>query len=117
MQTRGRFIIIQGLNQQTRAGAREERQTCVLVAGGRMEAQRKEGVGRESRAAFMQRPLSDKETINRGEPAKGIKSTHARLLFRLIKGSFLGEARFTSATKHQRKKQETALENWLRWQI
>lgn len=34
----------------------------------------------------MQCVLSDKETINGAEPAKGIKSTHARPLFKLIKG-------------------------------
>lgn len=35
----------------------------------------------------MHRVLSDKETINRAEPAKGIKSTHAWPLFKLIKGA------------------------------
>lgn len=44
-------------------------------------------------------PMSDKETINREEPATGIKSTHAWLLFELIKGFFFWEARFTSVTK------------------
>lgn len=34
----------------------------------------------------MQCVLSDKETINGAELAKGIKSTHARPLFKLIKG-------------------------------
>lgn len=48
----------------------------------------------------MQCVLSDKETINGAEPAKGIKSTHARPLFKLIKGPpFFGEARFTHTTK------------------
>lgn len=36
----------------------------------------------------MQCPVSDKETINGVALAKGIKSTHAWLLFKLIKGSF-----------------------------
>lgn len=44
-------------------------------------------------------PVSDKETIKAVAPAKGIKSTHARLLFELIKGSFFWEAGFTSTTK------------------
>lgn len=51
----------------------------------------------------MQCVLSDKETINGAEPAKGIKSTHAWPLFKLIKGPpfffFFGEARFTHTTK------------------
>lgn len=47
----------------------------------------------------MQWPVSDKETINGIALAKGIKSAHAWLLFKLIKGSFFGEARFTSSTK------------------
>lgn len=47
----------------------------------------------------MQCPVSDKETINGVALAKGIKSTHAWLLFKLIKGSFFREARFTSTTK------------------
>lgn len=46
----------------------------------------------------MQCPVSDKETINGVALAKGIKSTHAWLLFKLIKG-FFWEARFTSTTK------------------
>lgn len=36
----------------------------------------------------MQCPVSDKETINGVALAKGIKFTHAWLLFKLIKGSF-----------------------------
>lgn len=50
----------------------------------------------------MQRVLSDKETINGAEPAKGIKSTHAWPLFKLIKGPpflLFREARFTHTTK------------------
>lgn len=47
----------------------------------------------------MQCLVSDKETINGVALAKGIKSTHAWLLFKLIKGCFFGEARFTPTTK------------------
>lgn len=50
----------------------------------------------------MQRVLSDKETINGAEPAKGIKSTHAWPLFKLIKGPpffLFREARFAQTTK------------------
>lgn len=36
----------------------------------------------------MQCSVSDRETINRVALAIGIKSTHAQLLFQLIKGSF-----------------------------
>lgn len=49
--------------------------------------------------AFMQCPMSDKETINGIVLVGGIRSTHAWLLFQLIKGSFFCEARFTSTTK------------------
>lgn len=60
----------------------------------------------------MQCPVSDKETINRVALAKGIKSTHAWLLFKLIKGPFL-----LIQQSQQIKKQETALAFLLSWQI
>lgn len=61
--------------------------------------QRKKGVGSEKQSVLLCSPVSDKETINGVALAKGIKSTHAWLLFKLIKGSFFWEARFTTTTK------------------
>jgi len=57
----------------------------------------------------MQCPVTDKETINGAALAKGIKSTHARPLFKLIKGFFLGGQLSQCNKDKQRKKQETAL--------
>lgn len=64
----------------------------------------------------MQCPVSDKETINGVALAKGIKSTHAWLLFKLIKGSFFLGGQVYLYNK-ERKKQETAQAILLSWQI
>lgn len=65
--------------------------------------------------------LSDKEAINGVEPAKGIKSTHAWPLFKLIKGApfFLFSERpgLLIQQRPQIKTQETVLAFLLRWQI
>lgn len=67
----------------------------------------------------MQCVLSDKETINGAELAKGIKSTHARPLFKLIKGPpfFLERPGLLIQQRRQIKKQETVLAFVLSWQI
>lgn len=57
----------------------------------------------------MQCPVSDKETINGVALAKGIKSTHVWLLFKLIKGSFFWEARFASYNKASRERSRKQL--------
>lgn len=61
--------------------------------------------------------MSDKETINGVALAKGIKSAHAWLLFKLIKGSFLGRPGLPRQQRPQRMKQETAQAILLSWQI
>lgn len=45
----------------------------------------RKGVRSEKQSVLLCSAVSDKETINGVELAKGIKSTHARLLFKLIK--------------------------------
>lgn len=97
----GRQRMLGGNREKVRGGQQEEGALDLPVAAaGRLE---KKGRCWEWKAewAFMQCVLSDKETINGAEPAKGIKSTHARPLFKLIKGPpfFFGEARFTHTTK------------------
>lgn len=54
------------------------------IVGGMRRKERK-GVRSEKQSVLLCSAVSDKETINGVALAKGIKSTHARLLFKLIK--------------------------------
>lgn len=109
---------------------REEWKKCVMVSRRKdawvLEWQMKVGgmVPKKGRCrewkeehAFIQCPVGDRGTINAAALAKGIKSTHAWLLFKLIKGCIFWEARFMSTIKSAVKEAGNSWSNFACWLI